>query len=96
VAARPIVADAVGQNGAYLEQGVSGVLVPPGDEAAFATAVADLLVDRERQQRLGAAAEQRVWREFNWDVLADQAKAAYARAVQPQTSHLGRRAKVHA
>ncbi len=77
VAARPIVADAVGQSREYLEHGVSGLLVPPDDPAAFAPAVAELLLDRQRQRQLGAAAAARAWEAFDWSVLVARAESTY-------------------
>ncbi len=81
VAARPIVADAVGQLPDYLEHNVSGLLVPPGDPNAFARAVIELLRDRARRERLGASARERAWREFDWARLVKRAEATYKRAL---------------
>ena len=39
---------------------MTGVLVPPGDDAAFAGAVTALLADPVRAQRMGQAARDRV------------------------------------
>src|SRR5262249_8958935 len=52
----PIVAEAVGQNALCLEHGRSGLLVEPGDEAAFAAHVIRLLRSPEEAGRLGQAA----------------------------------------
>lgn len=81
-AARPIVADAVGQNREYLEHGVSGVVVPPDDPAAFAPAVAELLHDRERQREIGAAAEARAWAAFGWERLVERVERTYEQAIE--------------
>lgn len=81
VAARPIVADAVGQLRETLEPGVSGVLVPPDEPAAFAPAVAELLRDPARRAAIGAAAERRAWESFDWARLVVHAEAIYARAL---------------
>ncbi|MGN6759494.1 MAG: glycosyltransferase family 4 protein [Thermomicrobiales bacterium] len=81
VAGLPIVADAVGQNREYLEHNVSGVLVPPDDPAEFAPAVATLLRNPARRHELGAAAQERVWREFDWARLVTRAEAAYEQAI---------------
>ncbi len=74
----PIVAYAVGDLPATL--GDAGVLVPPGDEVAFAMSVVALLSDPERACRLGAAARARVLERFTWARLGDVALAAYAKA----------------
>jgi len=67
----------VGQNAEYIEHLVSGLLVPPGDSAAFASAVVSLLRDAALRQRLGEAARQRMQEQFTWDRLAEVAEQAY-------------------
>ncbi len=71
----PVVATAVGELPATL--GEAGVLVPPGDTAAFAAAVAALLADPERAAVLGRAARERVRNRFDWDVLVETALGVY-------------------
>jgi glycosyltransferase involved in cell wall biosynthesis len=75
-----VVAYAVGELPVTL--GETGILVPPGDAAAFAQGVAELLADADRARRLGAAAQLRVRERFVWSHLADMALAAYARALK--------------
>jgi glycosyltransferase involved in cell wall biosynthesis len=48
----------------YVEHGVTGVLVPPGNRDAFAEALSSLLLDPERAARMGAAAAERVRERF--------------------------------
>ena len=55
-AGRPIIASAVGATPELIEDGVHGLLVPPGDDAALAAAMARLLDDRQLACRLGSAA----------------------------------------
>jgi glycosyltransferase involved in cell wall biosynthesis len=74
----PIVAGRVGQAVEYIEDGRSGVLVPPGDSAALARAVLALLADAPLRQRLGQGARERVAGRYTWDHLAPRAEAAYA------------------
>jgi glycosyltransferase involved in cell wall biosynthesis len=76
----PVVAEAVGQNAEVIEPGVSGLLVPPGDVAAFGDAVAGLLDDPARRLALGRAAAERVASAFNWDRRVVDLEAAYAGA----------------
>jgi len=77
----PIVAGRVGQVAEYIEDGRSGLLVPPQDPAAMAQATLRLLADHELRARLGLAARERAIRFFNWDYLALQAEAAYRAAL---------------
>jgi glycosyltransferase involved in cell wall biosynthesis len=60
IAARPVVATAVGDIPAIVRNGVSGLLVPPGDPDALGTAVARLLKDPALAADLGAAARRHV------------------------------------
>ena len=73
----PVVANDVGQNGEYIEHGVSGLLVPPGDEAAFARSVIELLQDEGLRKRLGQEARRRILEEFAWDKLVANVERAY-------------------
>ncbi len=74
----PVVAEAVGQNPEYIEHGRSGLLVPPGDEAAFAAEILRVLEDAGLQDRLAAGARERIAAEFLWDQLVDHVERAYA------------------
>lgn len=72
-----VVADAVGQNGEYIEQGASGRLVAPGDDEAFAQAVIGLLADGEMRRRLGQGARGRMAERFSWARLAETVEKSY-------------------
>jgi len=63
----PMVVSDVGMNHVYLEEGISGLLTPAGDAAAFGEAMRRLLTDRAFAASLGAAAQQRIWQQFGWD-----------------------------
>jgi glycosyltransferase involved in cell wall biosynthesis len=83
----PIVATSVGEIPATL--GEAGVLVAPGDAAAFASAVAALLRDPERGRDLSRAARLRVAAGFTWEQLAARALAAYDVALAFRRSRAG-------
>lgn len=62
-AGRAVVASRIGGIPEQIDDGVDGVLVPPGDPAALASAVRGLLADPGRARRMGEAARVRVVRE---------------------------------
>lgn len=82
VSGLPIVADRVGQNAEYLQDGHSAMLIEPGDTLSFVKGTVDLLRDKDRRVRLGQGAERRVWQQFNWDDLAGTAELAYRAAAR--------------
>ncbi len=61
----PVVATRVGGTPEVVEDGVSGLLVPPEDPAALATALVTLLGDPARRAAMGAAGRDRVARRFS-------------------------------
>lgn len=63
-AGRAVVASAVGGVPEVVLDGVTGVLVPPGDPVSLAAAVGDLLTDPARAAAMGAAARRRVQERF--------------------------------
>ncbi|MBK8541842.1 MAG: glycosyltransferase [Ardenticatenia bacterium] len=73
----PVVASAVGQNAEVIVDGQSGLLVAPGDAAAFAAAVSDLLDDADLRARLAAGAQARVREQFRWSLLAPKVLGLY-------------------
>ena len=72
----PIVATAVGGTPEILEDGLSGLLVPPRDPAALSAAIEGLAADPAARSRLGAAASIRA-RAFTPDVLAEATLSLY-------------------
>lgn len=70
--ARPLVGAAVGGLLDSVEDGVTGVLVPPRDVPAVAGAVRELLADPGRRERMGRAARRRAVETFDWDVVTER------------------------
>ena len=73
----PVVADRVGQNLEYIEDGVSGLLPRDGEEA-FVAAVVRMLRDERLRRRLGLCAQERMRDHFAWPRLAEIAERVYA------------------
>ena len=75
----PVVATAVGAVTEVLGEPPGGVLVPPEDVAALASATTSLLDDRSRRDRLSGHARESAAR-FSWDEVA-AAHLAHARSL---------------
>lgn len=65
------------------QDGVTGFRVPPGDAAALAAALNRLLLDRDLRVRMGAAARERVFREFNATLMTNRTLDVYQQAGAP-------------
>jgi alpha-maltose-1-phosphate synthase len=74
-----VVASAVGGIPEVVEDGVTGVLVPPADPAALAEAVNGLLADPARAAAMGRAGRARAVERFAWPAIARQTAALYER-----------------
>jgi len=78
---RPVAASAVGGLPEIVDDGRTGVLVPPSDPAALAAALVDLARDRDRAAAMGRAARERALAEFSLDRCADRIDAIYRAAL---------------
>jgi L-malate glycosyltransferase len=63
----PVIASAVGGCGELIQDGVTGMLLPPGHAPAISAAVVKLLQDPHLRQRIGRAA--RSWAEQEFDIF---------------------------
>jgi phosphatidyl-myo-inositol alpha-mannosyltransferase len=74
--ATPVVAsDITGYRDVMTDE--TGVLVPPGDPDALAKAVAGLLDDEARRERLGGAARRVARERYSWDNIARRLEEIY-------------------
>ncbi len=78
---RAVVATRVGGLPDAIEDGVTGLLVPPRDPAALRAALERLLGDPELRARLGAAARRAAAERFGWAASTAATAAAYRSAV---------------
>jgi glycosyltransferase involved in cell wall biosynthesis len=63
---RAVVASRIGQLGDLIEDGVTGVLVPPGDDSAIVNAVQRLAANKDLRHSLGARAAAQVVSTHTW------------------------------
>jgi glycosyltransferase involved in cell wall biosynthesis len=64
----------------YVQDGKTGILVPPGDPEAMAQAIAELLRDPDRRREMGEAGRRSVLESFTTDTLNENL-ASFAREV---------------
>ena len=79
--ATPIVATRTGGIPEIVEEGVTGLLVPPRDAPALARAIVRLLTDEPRRRTMGRAGVARVSERFTVERMVAQTAAVYQRLV---------------
>ncbi len=77
LAGTAVVASSVGGIPELVRDGVHGLLVPPGDSAALASALRLVTEDSALRKRLGAAARERAEREFTVEAMTRRYLAIY-------------------
>jgi len=75
----PVVATRVGAIPEVIEDGRSGLLVPPADPGALATAVLRVLGDEGLARRLSEEGRRDAMTRFSWDAVARTVLAAVSR-----------------
>lgn len=78
----PVVASRLGGIPEIVDDGRTGNLVAPGDEAELRDALARLLGDAAHARRMGAQARQRVLEEFTWQRCAERCLESYDELVK--------------
>lgn len=76
----PVIASRIGGIVDIVADQETGVLVPPGDPAALATALQTLLADPARSRRLGEAGRRRLAEHFSWDAILSRIETVYRSA----------------
>jgi glycosyltransferase involved in cell wall biosynthesis len=74
---RAVISSAIGGTDELIEDGRSGLLVPPGNAGALAAAVQRLLGDGELRASLASRAHERVERDFTRDSMARRVAGVY-------------------
>jgi glycosyltransferase involved in cell wall biosynthesis len=77
-AGKAIVASRLGQIGDAIEDGRTGLLVPPGDAEALVAALGRLAADAELRDRLGRGAREAVMARYTWRRNAERVLEAFS------------------
>jgi glycosyltransferase involved in cell wall biosynthesis len=78
----PVVASNFSALPEVVADGETGMLVAPGDVSAWTSALADLLADPARRQRMGAAGRVRAETQFTWMACARELEAVFLGGVK--------------
>lgn len=81
VAGKAIIASRIAGIPEALVDGQDGLLVPPGETPPLAAALRLLIEDPARRAALGAKAQERAYREFTVQVMADRYESLYQSAL---------------
>jgi glycosyltransferase involved in cell wall biosynthesis len=84
----PVVATTGGALPEVVEDGVTGVLVPPGDAPALAQAIRTLMGDAGLRRRMGQAGRERVLENFSWRKAALETEAVYREVLSGRQASL--------
>ena len=78
----PVVASDVGGISEAVVDGQTGVLVPPKNPDAFASAISALATDPDRRARMGKAGRERIEEKFAFEQGVEQVEAVYRELIQ--------------
>jgi glycosyltransferase involved in cell wall biosynthesis len=81
-----VIATNCGAPPEVIEDGTSGLLVPPRDPGALAAAILKLLDDPRLRRRMGAAAQRRVRESFDVATMARKLERIYVELASPRRS----------
>jgi glycosyltransferase involved in cell wall biosynthesis len=85
---KPVVATRVGSLPDLVDEGQTGLLIPPRDEHALADAIIRLLRDPDLAHQMGDAGRRKLDNESAPSVVAERTKAVYEHALHRRLSPL--------
>ena len=74
---KPLVASNIGGIPQIVDDGETGILVPPGDSERLAQGIITLLSDVKKREGMGRKARKKVEAEFSWDIIAGKVQGIY-------------------
>jgi glycosyltransferase involved in cell wall biosynthesis len=83
---RPVIASGIGGITDIVEDGRTGLLVPPGDPRALAAAISSLAADPDRARSLASAGRALARERFGWAEVIRSTNRTYRSAVEGRRS----------
>ncbi len=83
---RPVIVTDVGALTEVVEDGVTGLIIPPGDVDALSESVIYLLNDTLLVTRMGMAGYNKMCREMSWNDISKRLLMTYAKAIEGTVS----------
>ncbi len=83
-AGKPMVATRVGGNAELIQNGETGLLIPPGDPSSLAGAIQRLLDNASLAQAMGRRAKIRMAERFSVDAMVEAIQWLYAHLLRPK------------
>lgn len=78
----PVIGTAAGGMPEYIDDGYTGLIVPPGNVDALAAALLDLLRDDKKCTAFGKNAREKVCRTYSRDVVAAEMAGLYSQSIE--------------
>ena len=78
---KPVVVTNVGSIPEVVDDGQTGIIVPPENAEALAKALVELLNDDEKRERMGQNALFKAKTMLSWETIAEQTAAVYRQVV---------------
>jgi len=75
---KPVIASNVGSIPEVIDDGQNGLIVPPRDSKALASAISSLLINPELRKNLGENAYNKMKNLYNWDIIAKKTLNIYS------------------
>jgi glycosyltransferase involved in cell wall biosynthesis len=79
---KPVVVTEVGSIPEIVDDGKTGVIVPPRDSQALAQAIIKLLKDGKLRREMGENAYRKLKEDFSWDKIAERTIQVYEKAMK--------------
>lgn len=76
---KPVIASDVGSFAEAVDDGKTGLLIPPNDPGILCDAILGLIPDDTRRREMGACGQRKLERDLSWDAVIKETVSVYSR-----------------